>query len=191
MARTSAEVVSLIREGRIAEMRHKFGAKIDPDLKAIIAKATAYDREKRYQSIRELASDLRCYMAGEETSANPYNIFGKISAFAVHHKRASLVSAIFCILLLLLTIGVTCYRNVSRINAVHNYSREIGEAMIRSTASDSVTLATGMSKSLAMPFMPRPPAALRGRPHDRPRRISGHVPTRVRCALRAPPAVRR
>lgn len=74
-------------------------------------------------------------MAGEETSANPYNIFGKISAFAVHHKRASFVSAISFILLLLLTIGVTCYRNISRINAVHNYSRELGEAMILSTAS--------------------------------------------------------
>ncbi len=134
MARTSAEVVSLIREGRIAETRHKYGVKIDPDLKAIIAKATAYDREDRYQTVRELASDLRCYMAGEETTANPYSAFGKLSAFAVHHKRLSLAFAIVCILTLLLTLGVTGYRRISRINAIHNYSRELGEALIQSTA---------------------------------------------------------
>ena len=134
MGRTSAEVVSLIREGRIAETRHKFGVKIDPDLKAIIAKATAYDREERYQTVRELAMDLRRYMAGEETSANPYRLFGKLSAFAVHHKRFSLAFAAGSILLLLLTLGVTCYRRVSRINAVHTYSREVGEALIQSTA---------------------------------------------------------
>ena len=133
MARTSAEVVSLIREGRIAETRHKYGAKIDPDLKAIIAKATAYDREQRYQTVHEFAADLRRYMAGEETSANPYHLFGKLSAFAVHHKKTSLAFAIGCILMLLLTLGVTCYRRVSQINAAHNYSRELGEALIQST----------------------------------------------------------
>ena len=134
MARTSAEVVSLIREGRIAETRHKYGVRIDPDLKAIIAKATAYDREERYQNVRDLASDLRAYMGGEETSANPYSMFGKLSAFAVHHKRLSLAFAFVCILTLLLTLGVTCYRRISQINAIHNYSRELGEALIQSTA---------------------------------------------------------
>jgi len=133
MARTSAEVVSLVREGRIAETRHKYGVKIDPDLKAIIAKATAYDRENRYQTVRELATDIRRYMAGEETSANPYSVFGKLSAFAVRHKRTSLAFAAGCIILLLLTLGVTCYRRISQINAVHNYNRELGEAMIQST----------------------------------------------------------
>lgn len=134
MARSSAEVVSLIREGRIAETRHKFGAKIDPDLKAIIAKATAYDRAERYQTVHELASDLRRFMGGEETTANPYSVFGKLSAFAVHHKRLSLAFAIVCILTLLLSLGITGYRRISQINAIHNYSRELGEALIQSTA---------------------------------------------------------
>jgi len=134
MARSSAEVVSLIREGRIAETRHKYGVKIDPDLKAIIAKATAYDRENRYQTVRELASDLRLYMGGEETTANPYSMFGKISAFAVHHKRFSFAFAVVCILTLLFSLGMTCYRRISQITAIHNYSRELGEALIQSTA---------------------------------------------------------
>ena len=133
MARTSAEVVSLIREGRIAETRHKYGVKIDSDLKAIIAKATAYRREDRYQTVRELASDLRRYMGGEETSANPHRLFGKFISFAVHHKRTTFAFAVSCILLLLLSIGVTCYRNINRINAVHEYSRNIGESLNRST----------------------------------------------------------
>ena len=134
MARTSAEVVSMIREGRIAETRHKYGFKIDPDLKAIIAKATAYDREKRYQTVHELATDLRRYMAGEETSANPYGIFGRLSAFAVHHKRTSLAFAVGCVLTLLLTLGFTCYRRISQINAIHAYGRELGTALLQSTA---------------------------------------------------------
>ncbi len=133
MARTSAEVVSLIREGRIAETRHKYGFKIDPDLKAIIAKATAYDREQRYQTVHELGMDIRRYMGGEETSANPYHLFGKLSAFAARHKRASLIFAVAFILSLLLTIGFTCYRRISMIDARHNYSLELGEAQLQST----------------------------------------------------------
>ena len=134
MARSSAEVVSMIREGRIAETRHKYGFKIDQDLKAIIAKATAYNREDRYQTVHELAMDIRRYMGGEETSANPYSIFGRLSAFAVHHKRASLLFAVICILMLLLTIGVTCYRRISTIKARHAYGQELAEAMLQSTA---------------------------------------------------------
>ena len=133
MARTSAEVVNMIREGRIAETTHKYGAKIDPDLKAIIAKATAYDREKRYQTVRELASDLRLFMGGEETSANPRRFFGKLTSFAVHHKRTTLVFAVSCILLLLFSIGLTCYRRISEINSVRNYNHELGESLIRSS----------------------------------------------------------
>ena len=134
MARTSAEVVSMIREGRIAETRHKYGFRIDPDLKAIIAKATAYNRDQRYQNVRDLAMDIRRYMGGEETTANPYHLFGRITAFAVHHKRASLLFAVACILTLLLTIGVTCYRRVSMINARHNYGLELSEAQLHSAA---------------------------------------------------------
>ena len=134
MARTSAEVVSMIREGRIAETRHKYGFRIDPDLKAIIEKATEYDREKRYQTVRDLGADIRRYMGGEETTANPYHLFGRMTAFAVRHKRTSLVFAVLCILTLLLTIGVTCYRRVSQINAVHAYTQQLGNAQIQSTA---------------------------------------------------------
>ena len=133
MARTSSEVVALIREGRIAETTHKYGAKIDPDLKAIIAKATAYDREKRYQTVRELASDLRRFMGGEETSANPRHLFGRLTSFAVHHKRSTLAFAVICILMLLFSIGVTCYRRISEINSVRNYNHELGESLIRSS----------------------------------------------------------
>ena len=135
MARTSAEVVSMIREGRIAETRHKYGFKIDPDLKAIIEKATAYDREKRYQTVRELASDIRRYMGGEETTANPYHFFGHLTAFAMHHKRTALIFAVASILTLLLTIGVTCYRHVSMINTRHAYGRELADAMLKSSSS--------------------------------------------------------
>ncbi len=134
MARTSAEVVSMIREGRIAETRHKYGFRIDQDLKAIIAKATAYDREKRYQTVHELAMDLRLYMGGEETSANPYHFFGRLAAFATHHKRTTLAFAIACILTLLMTIGVTCYRRISTINARHTYGQKLGEALLQSAA---------------------------------------------------------
>ena len=134
MARSSAEVVSMIREGRIAETRHKYGFRIDPDLKAIIAKATAYDREQRYQNVRDLGMDIRRYMGGEETTANPYHFFGRLSAFAVRHKRTSLLFAVACIFTLLLTIGVTCYRRVSMINARHNYGLELSEALLHSAA---------------------------------------------------------
>ena len=134
MARTSAEVVSMIREGRIAETRHKYGFKIDPDLKAIIEKATAYNREDRYQTVSELGADIRRYMGGEETTANPYHLFGRLTTFAVHHKRASLVFAVACILALLLTIGVTCFRRVKQINATHAYVNSLAIAQTQSTA---------------------------------------------------------
>ena len=56
------------------------------------------------------------------------------------------------------------------------------KAMMRATASSSVTLATGMPKSLTALFMRLPPTVSRFPWHDPARRISSRVPVRARCA---------
>ncbi len=99
------EVVSKIRNGRMATLRHKFGFKIDKDLRAIIRKATAFEREERYQNIKDLITDIQQYLMGRETSANPYYFHQKILSKAIQHKKTTMFVSIFFIVFLLFFTG--------------------------------------------------------------------------------------
>ena len=53
--------------------------KIDKSLCAIIRKATAYDLAERYQTVDDLAEDLRRFMAGLSISASPDTLWDKLT----------------------------------------------------------------------------------------------------------------
>ena len=75
------EIVDRVRKGQIEPVVHLFGRKIDGKLRAIIRKATAYDLEERYQTVEDLAEDLRRYMGGLSVSAGTENLFDKALRF--------------------------------------------------------------------------------------------------------------
>ena len=73
------EIIERILKGRIEPVVHLFGRKIDKSLCAIIRKATAYSLDERYQTVDDLAEDLRRCMAGLSISASPDNFWDKLT----------------------------------------------------------------------------------------------------------------
>ncbi|MBR2510393.1 MAG: protein kinase [Lentisphaeria bacterium] len=93
------EVVSKIRNHEMEKFTHEFKYPVDKDLVAIIRKATAFDRDERYQSVNDLADDIRHYLANEETKARPDNIISKMLRFSEHHIKVILILVLACLLL--------------------------------------------------------------------------------------------
>ena len=81
------ECMERIVNGEAEPIEHLFRRRIDRALKAIIRKATAYRVGDRYQSVAELAEDLRRYMGGLSVSAYPDNVFMKISRYFYRRRR--------------------------------------------------------------------------------------------------------
>ncbi len=81
-------IMEKILDGNMTPVKHLYHTRIDTDLKAIIHKACATNRQYRYQSAAELASDIRRYLSGNETKANPDNLYLKIARFSWQHRKA-------------------------------------------------------------------------------------------------------
>lgn len=60
--KTSREILLKIMNGKRSPIRHRFGAMIQPVLRGILKKALHPLREKRYQTVSELAEELRNYL---------------------------------------------------------------------------------------------------------------------------------
>ena len=89
------ETISRIRRGEMRPVTHRYKYPIPTDLRKIILKASAWDREKRYQKIGELSADLRHFIRGEEVSVNPDNLFGRFARWGYRHRRLML-SLVLC-----------------------------------------------------------------------------------------------
>lgn len=107
-------VIENIGCGNMRGIVHKFGYKIDSDLKAIIQKATEYEREDRYSSVRELADDIKRYLRSEEVSANPDSWFGRILRWMSVHRIAVLAMILGALLLGAGAISAALYREITR-----------------------------------------------------------------------------
>ena len=76
--KTEKELMVNIHAGKLAPIEHLYHWRIDKYLRAIIQKATAYRLEERYQTVGDLAEDLRRYMGGLSISARPDSAWDKI-----------------------------------------------------------------------------------------------------------------
>ena len=104
---------AIMRKICMQDMRpvtHLFKYPIDADLKAIILKAAAEDREDRYPSVKALADDLRKYLRNEEVSANPDSLIRKILRWIMHHNKTTLIVMLLCVIV---AIGNLAY-NLAR-----------------------------------------------------------------------------
>ena len=60
---TARDILLKLRDGKCNPIRHKFNIPISRDLRAILKKALQPDREKRYQSVSEIAEEIRNYLS--------------------------------------------------------------------------------------------------------------------------------
>ena len=88
----------------IDTFEHRFGYRIPKDLKMIIRKATAANPHERYDTVSEMADDIRRFKIDEEVSANPDNFFRKTFR-AFYRKRRFLFTASFLLMLLVFSSG--------------------------------------------------------------------------------------
>ena len=134
----SSEVMNKIKDGLLNPVAHQFGFGIDRDLTAIIHKATAYYREDRYQSIRELADDLRSYIQGNEVSANPDSPVMKVVRWMTHHRTTMLVSAMLALAVGLGAVAFSVYRTLQHTRLMSERNEMINQAFGKCFAATSL-----------------------------------------------------
>ncbi len=100
------EVMQNAAHGRRAALRHAYERRpIAAPLRAIIERATRYEPEQRYGSVRELADDLRRYLHGEAVHALPDTSWQRAQRFVGRHRQGILLSLLG--LVALTAIGFT------------------------------------------------------------------------------------
>lgn len=125
---SAQEVIARIKKNQLAPCVPRFKYTVDQDLKAIILKAMAYDREQRYQNVRELSEDVRHYLHNDEVSANPDNWLSRIGRWTQHHRR---LFFLFVFLLFLFAIGQQgyfAYRRLQQTLATQHRENAIAQA---------------------------------------------------------------
>ncbi|MDM8552499.1 protein kinase [Desulfobacterales bacterium HSG2] len=106
------------KEGYLNEVSHiSPEKKVDPELKAIIHKATEFDPDDRYPTVADMSEDIRCYLRGDEVSELPDNLVRKVFRWMVKHRQLTMI--LFLTMLLVsaaVTIG-SLYREQEAMKA--------------------------------------------------------------------------
>jgi serine/threonine-protein kinase len=86
---TGKQVLEVLGRAAIGDKDPLFGA--THELRAIVAKATAADREQRYPTASALADDLRRVLRGEAPRCAPDNPLRRLARWVGRHRVAALV----------------------------------------------------------------------------------------------------
>ncbi len=97
---------------RIDTFEHRFGYRIPKDLKMIIRKATSPNPHDRYDTVAEMADDIRRFKIDEEVSANPDNFFRKTTRTLYRKRRFLLVTTVLLMLLFFSAGSFYLYREL-------------------------------------------------------------------------------
>ena len=109
---TALEVMKNAAAGRRAGFSHAFERRpIAAPLRAIIERATRYDPQQRYASVRELADDLRRHLRGEAVHALPDSSWQRAQRFVGRHRQGMLLSLLGLIALAALGISALMWRH--------------------------------------------------------------------------------
>lgn len=85
---TAPEILEELGNGIRPTIEHRFGGVIDPDMKAIILKATAPDPKDRYDAVSELADDIRKFLHSDEVSVRRISLSKRFAKLIrAHHRR--------------------------------------------------------------------------------------------------------
>ena len=143
-ASSASEIIARVKQGMLDPVHHRYGLPISRDLAAVIAKATALEPEKRYQSADALTADLQAFRRGAEVSANPDNFWGRIIRWANRNRRkAAAVAA--GLLALLIAGGIVLMFAAGMRNAEAEHLRD---NVIDNSLASAVQNAVGIDRML-------------------------------------------
>lgn len=97
------------------------------ELKAIIHKATALKPYDRYESVDEMAQDIRRYLRGQEVKARPDNLPQKVLRWMSHHRQATIAIVMLVFLLSSSAILGSLYNQQMALAAAHAKEKRINE----------------------------------------------------------------
>lgn len=104
---------------------------VPPDVETIIRTATAEEPARRYQSVSELAGDVRLYLTDRPITARPPSTWYEWTKFAQRNK--GLVATLAAVLLGLATTTIGTYSGLLRARAAEEHARAQAEATKRLT----------------------------------------------------------
>ena len=84
--------------------------RVTPELRAIVAKATAFDPQNRYASVGAMSDDLRRHFRGEAVNARPDTAIAKLLRSMSRHRRTTLATLVGVVMLSAIAIGWISYR---------------------------------------------------------------------------------
>ncbi|MCK5843062.1 MAG: protein kinase, partial [Victivallales bacterium] len=109
------------RDGMLQPLIHRFSkCAISPDLKAIVRKTTSEMPEHRYETVSDLASDLRCFLADDELEARPDNFPRSVSRWLSKHRN---LAATLMLSFLLICSAIAIFGLVKRNQAIREMKR--------------------------------------------------------------------
>ncbi len=130
--RTAFEVLENAAHGRINPMAPACsGIAVPRELKAIVARATAYDPDRRYPSVRAFAADIRRYLRGEAVEARPDNPWQVAARFLSRHRQLAMLALLGVIATAATIISLLLWQHERELHAQFEHDRRIGELIER------------------------------------------------------------
>jgi serine/threonine-protein kinase len=83
------------------------GEPIAPELRAVVAKATAFEPGDRYPSVAALAEDVRRFLRGEAVAALPEGPLARLARLAIRHRRTTFVGFVTLLALAVVAIATS------------------------------------------------------------------------------------
>ena len=131
--KTVEDTIALAATGTTHELvHHNRRVRIPRELRAIITKATATERDGRYSDVGAFAEDLRAYLRGDGVAASPDSFLQAAGRRLMRHKLA--VFAVVALLMLAAAAAV--------IFTLLNEGRALEAARVRESRVQSFILAT-------------------------------------------------
>ncbi len=144
-------LVSSIRRGEMRPVTHRFGYPIPVDLRKIILRAAAWDREKRYRSMEEFSADVRRFIRGEEVSANPDSCFGRLARLGYRHRRMMMSLSLGLLSLGAVAVSFSLYDRIAaeKLEARRTEFRHNRERMLNRILGGAIGIGRALDRQIA------------------------------------------
>ena len=163
------QVLDRVKTGEMAPLVHYYGCYVSPTLCNIIARATALSPHDRYQTVSQLARDLRGYLKNEATSVERSPRMASFLRVMGRHSTLLLcLTLFFCVI----AFGTVFYSMNEKLNAkqearqedetlrrlysINMYTSTLLEREIRDLENDVISLARETRVRLATLQPPNP-----------------------------------